>query len=285
MEEDDIKILRCYKCRQKSIVTEQLIHNTKVTCNNCGHNIRNKYYIPKVDKLSIEWKIGLTVYGILLIYIIWLIARPNPNSTIFSDKSDSLYLVDSSLSKNEYKDSSSNSTSSNTSSGIDKLEMQLNTELESFKKPFDNSQYNGSIDKIVGETILFYAWAELIKEGESSEIPSIKSKSKVLRVKVKKLQEKEFPIMRKKYAIIASKNFSLVNVDVYLNGNKNTIISYIGLAFADKRNIPIYHREVLETLVELRFKQERYNWINYGGQYSYYKIDSPNDGDIIVAPN
>lgn len=161
------------------------------------------------------------------------------------------------------------------------LKEQLERELKSFEKPFDNSTYEGSVDAVQMQLVLFSVWAKVIEEGEASEDEENQKLAKELRTKVEQRQVKEFPIMRKRYAEAVGKKLWESDIEVSTSGSKKDIINFTGGMFAANKNKKEFNDQVYKTLTEFRFKQSRYRWYKGEDEYTYWEMDVPNDKELV----
>lgn len=167
----------------------------------------------------------------------------------------------------------------------EKLNEQLKRELASFEEPFDNSTYNGTVESIQMELVLFGAWANIIKEGENSSLEENIKLAEQIKDKVVNIQIKEFPIMRKRYAkIIADKMWEH---DIYIksSGKNNTVLECTGGIFAANKNIKEFQINLQEALKMFRFKQTRYRWYKGDNEYTYYDMEVPSDKELVSFKN
>lgn len=165
---------------------------------------------------------------------------------------------------------------------IAKDKEQLQRELDSFNDPFDNTSYRGSVDTLNFEIVLFGAWAQLIEEHQNSADPEVKTMANKLKQKVSQLQVKEFPLMRKHYAEVLAKKLWEENVDITTVGGGNKTIELTAAMFANNKYIGQTQATVQETLQLFRFTKANYKWYKYDTEYTYYKIESLADSEVVV---
>lgn len=163
---------------------------------------------------------------------------------------------------------------------IDEYKAQIQRELETFNKPFDNSDYRGTIDAIEVEVVLFGTWAKMINEAKSHSDPSVVSLGEELESKVSELQIKEFPLMRKAYADFVANILWEHDIEVRVVGNANGTIEFIGGYFAANKNIKDTHLLFVDLLKALRFDRANYKWSEYA-DYTYYTLESSKDSEIV----
>jgi len=158
----------------------------------------------------------------------------------------------------------------------DKLEKEISS-----VSSFDNSNFRGNIDNLIMEVVLFKAWAIQIQEAKSDKNNEIVSLGQQLEDKVVQLQKKEFPLMRKEYEKLTSSILWEHDVDVKVSGQYNQIIELVGALFAANKNIKDTHLTIIEMLELLRFDRVNYKWYKYDSEYTYYDIDSVEDGVLV----
>lgn len=187
--------------------------------------------------------------------------------------------------KSESGSSTSNSTAKTETvkeQTPEELNEQLKREIAVFNKPFDNKIYDGTVEAIQMEIVLFGLWADIIQKGESSSLEENVKLAKELKTKVVNLQVKEFPIIRQRYGkIIASKMWEH-DITIKTIGAGNTILDFTGATFATNRNIKEFQTTLNEVLTMLRFKQTRYRWYKGADEYTYYDLNTPSDKDLVT---
>jgi len=159
---------------------------------------------------------------------------------------------------------------------------QLEREIKSINKGIDFSTYRGTVDALQMEIILFGTWADIIMEGENSDDYKLKKLSKKLKIKVTRLQSKEFPILRKEYAKIFGKKMWENDIVISANGNGRKIINFTGGLFAANKNIKDFQTQLNEVLTIFRFKKSHYRWYKGANEYTYYTIYEGKDTDLVT---
>jgi hypothetical protein len=136
-------------------------------------------------------------------------------------------------------------------------------------------------DDIVAELSDLDGARSVINNAPDSLTKEEKDLLKVLEKKLIKIQKEDYPVLRKNYVQWASKKVWEENMDVESGWEPNyTTIEFIAGAFASRKNIAASQKTVVDMLTELRFKKANYKWIKHDDDYTSYKIDSPEDGDI-----
>lgn len=163
-----------------------------------------------------------------------------------------------------------------------KLTEQLQREIASFDKPFDNSTYRGSKEAVQMEVVLFGVWARIINQGEASSNPEDQKLAKKLKDKVVARQVKEFPQMRKEIAKVMKEKLWEENIEVKCFGNGNATLDFVGGSFASNKIIKQTQETLSEMMNMYRFKRTQYRWIPSADEYTYYSIDSPKDSELVT---
>ena len=145
----------------------------------------------------------------------------------------------------------------------------------------DYSMYRGSIGLLEGEIGFFKDWGDLIRQGERSEDPEIQELVKRFKPKVEKVQIREFPIMRKEYAIVANKLMWENNIEVSSSGTGHKYITFTGGVFANNKNIKDFHNEISNVLRSFRFSKVYYKWYKGAEEYSSGDLYEGNDSDLV----
>ena len=131
------------------------------------------------------------------------------------------------------------------------------------------------------EIVLFSFWASVIKKGDSSIDSETKKLAADLRSKVSARQVKEFPKMREEYGKAMAQKLWESNIYVSTEGITDGIINLTGGLFANNKNIAETQKTLHDVLNQFRFKQVRYRWYKGADEFTYYKLESPKDNEII----
>lgn len=211
----------------------------------------------------------LIIIGIIiLIIIIFSLLNSSDDESVICDNTD----------KVEYNSPTIPETTTNREEK--KLQTKLENAIDDIKNGKDYSQYRGSISSLLIETAIFSFWGDLIEESKfGSQIEQ--QLGKELEIKVKKIQQKEFPLLRKEYAKLARNLLWESDVDVSISGNNYTTLTFTGGIFAANKNIKDSQNELSEMLHILRFKKSIYKWYKYDDSYTYYTLYQGKDSDIV----
>jgi len=96
-------------------------------------------------------------------------------------------------------------------------------------------------------------------------------------------QRVTFPIMRDKTGPIFSKQLWISDITAHTLGTRYSTIEFVASDFALHENIAKAHGAILGVLTQLRFKRGEYKWYEDQEEFSYYKIDSPLDGEVAIV--
>lgn len=145
---------------------------------------------------------------------------------------------------------------------------------------FDSEFYRGSKLALELEVSQFSDFASKIESARTFENEELKTLANSLESKLKNLQIKEFPQMRKEYAKYVDEVMWEFDIDVYAKGASNSSIELVGGYFAANKNIKTTQETLSSMLKLLRFDRANYKWYEYASNYDYYDIDSLADSEI-----
>jgi hypothetical protein len=107
--------------------------------------------------------------------------------------------------------------------------------------------------------------------------PERSKQAKVWKTSLQSLQQKHYPKLRKMWAKDMEDKLWKSDIEVNLRG---TTIEFVGGTFAANANIDAMQKEIGTLFKEFRFKRVNYKWYSGADEYTYYKIDSPNDTEL-----
>ena len=143
-----------------------------------------------------------------------------------------------------------------------------------------SNNYRCTVYEEINEFRAFWEFINKVEgnyHNDQKVMPEIaKLKSEVVRV-----QKREFPIMRKRYAKSVSEQLWINDIDVNCSGNGNTVINFIGGEYAARANVADTQDKNIYSLKKLRFKKSVYYWCKGFESTHSYNIDSQNDGDPV----
>ena len=162
-----------------------------------------------------------------------------------------------------------------------KLKEQLEIELKSINNGIEFADGN-TFEELQMDIIVFATWATIIKEAKESENAEVIKLGVKLKSKVSKIQTKEFPNLRKKYAKIVAQIMWESDIDVSVNGTGKKYINFAGAVFATNKNKKDFQIKLQEVLEMFRFNQARYRWYKGEREYTYYTIFEGKDSEPVI---
>lgn len=184
--------------------------------------------------------------------------------------------------ENTTESSSSTTTTGEKTEDIPNQIAQLKREIASIEKGVSFATYRGTVEATQMELVLFGAWAKTINEALLSENVEVKTLGKELEKKVKNIQKKEFPILRKAYAKAIYQKLWEQNIETQVLGNKNKTLQFTGGYFANNGNKAQTQETLQEALKMYRFDRVNYKWYKYDDEYTYYDMNSPIDSELMA---
>ncbi|MDM1514744.1 hypothetical protein, partial [Myroides odoratimimus] len=118
----------------------------------------------------------------------------------------------------------------------EELKNEISEEIKAIDEGIIFKSFRGSQEQLQLELILFSQWTDLIQKGAHIDDKEINDLTKKFKAKVEKVQQKEFPILRKEYTKLAKDLMWEHNIDVAVSGSNNTIITFTGAMFADNKS-------------------------------------------------
>lgn len=165
---------------------------------------------------------------------------------------------------------------------LEKKEIEkLETELRSIKE-FNGKEYRGDVNFLIIEVALFSTWGKMGKEAEKSENKKVKELGEKIILNLKKLQIKEFPMIRASYSKILKDKLWENDIEVSYYGKGNRNLQFTGGLFAANKNIKEAHTLLSEKFRDFRFTRVNYKWYKYDDEYTYYTISSKKDSEIMI---
>ncbi|MNQ59569.1 hypothetical protein D3C85_738200 [compost metagenome] len=157
----------------------------------------------------------------------------------------------------------------------------LKREIASIDEGVDFSSYRNTVEATQLELVLFAAWAKTINEALISDNTEVQTLGKELEKKVKNIQIKEFPILRRAYQKAIHQKLWEKNIETEVLGKKYKTIQFTGGYFANNGNKSQTQETLSEALKMFRFTKVNYKWYKYDDEYTYYEMDSPNDSELM----
>ena len=165
---------------------------------------------------------------------------------------------------------------------IEEKKKRIQKEIDSLNKPFDGSNFRGSLPVMQLELALFSAYATIVQEGKNHPDSGVKALANELERKTSQLQVNEFPKLRKAYADMIGKEMWEYNMDLAVGGTANKSITFTAGMFANNANIKQIQGTLQEALILFRFNRANYKWYKYDDEYTYFDIKSESDSKVMV---
>jgi len=141
--------------------------------------------------------------------------------------------------------------------------------------------------KFFGDYIVMYsAHAALFERSEKVQNKEVKKLLAQAKNKLKKQQQRIFPLLRKEYADVWAKALWRNDIEVRAVGAGNSRLEFIGGIFARNANIEDAHKAYFKdkfVVKGLRFKRIAYLWSKNDEEYTYYSLDTPADEAIEIS--
>jgi len=132
------------------------------------------------------------------------------------------------------------------------------------------------------ELVLFSAWSQMIGDAKSSGDSGLQKLAVKLEGKVAKIQQREFPVMRRAYGKAVYQQLWVNNIETNVTGNRNATIQFTGGYFASNANKQKTQETLSDILTMFRFKKVNYKWYKYDEEFTYYTLDTPPDGTLLA---
>ncbi len=114
---------------------------------------------------------------------------------------------------------------------------------------------------------------------EYSDNTEVKQEMLRLRRVLGQKQRQALPQMRAGFGKAMGRELWENDVEVTVQGTGNRTVRFIGGMFAANRNIAAGQQAAQEVASQLRFRRTQFEWYR-GSDYSYYTLDTPDDGAI-----
>ncbi|GBU26349.1 hypothetical protein R83H12_03045 [Fibrobacteria bacterium R8-3-H12] len=153
-------------------------------------------------------------------------------------------------------------------------------EIQSKLNPLDTK---GKMEFFRNYIIMYATHAAIFERVGKVQDKEVKKLLTQAKNKLKKEQQKIFPLLRKEYADVWSKALWRNNIEVRAVGTGSSRLEFIGAVFANNANIEDLHnayfgtKDKLFVVKGLRFKRIAYLWNKNDKEYTYYSYDTPAD--------
>ncbi len=145
---------------------------------------------------------------------------------------------------------------------------------------FNNKYYRGTIQNIKNELALFHKLGRIVEDSKLSKHDNVKKIGRNLGYKLIKLQQFEYPKLRKEYANILANKLWEKDIDVYASGTRNYYLNITGGIFAANKNKADFENSLVGLFQSLHYKKIKYRWYKGQDDYTYYTLSSAKDNEI-----
>jgi hypothetical protein len=160
---------------------------------------------------------------------------------------------------------------------------KLQDEYSYFKNNFKVSDFRGSTQQVVGETMAFGLWATAVNKGLADSNQQVVALATKFKKELVAFQLKEFPSMRASVSEELRKTLWEEDIDVSVQGKGKTVLNLTSSSFVTNKNIKAAQDVIYAQLYNLRFKEVRYRWYNGADEYQFFKLESPSDSELVDA--
>ncbi len=161
----------------------------------------------------------------------------------------------------------------------DELRHKLEHEIAISGNSYHEPENATTVEDLHPKTLRYVYWAQLVNTGEAMTDPATKELAKQLEAILADHQQKEFPLIRKRYTEITAQAFSQNKIIVEVHGNRNDEIYFIAAAFKDHSYVRAFQIGVSGVLRQFRFQQTRY-FTQPGTETYHYQPGSRPDPEI-----
>lgn len=179
--------------------------------------------------------------------------------SLYSEAKSLLHMADSMILKRDFK-------------------ANISKELKSIDS-FDFSKLRGSINNIEKELAQFVVWADYVEKGEESDDEEVQEIARLLKEKLKKVQAKEYPLLREEYVNIVSKKMWEEGIEVRLSGTRNKNITFTCFEFVDKERMKVFQEKIDLAMHNFRFNKIQYRCHRGQQKYENYIAYEGDDSD------
>ncbi len=242
-------------------------------------------FIWKKKKFTPKIRIGISIATVIVFSIIgFYLINSNKNISPTISESQNNLTTNRILTDEEKAEQEKTETDAEAKKQAEQeeaLKNRLIKELDGIKT-FDGSTFRGDLDSLNIEVVGFSVYANLINQNKNNSNPEIKVLVQKIENELVKLQIKEFPLIRKNYVEVVSKNLWIENGEAKYYGTSNKNILLISAIFADNKNIAKMQQSIEPILKKFRFSRVDYKWIDSEyTEYNSYNLDSLKDTDIV----
>lgn len=179
----------------------------------------------------------------------------------------------------------SNTTSETSKSVADSGSVKIKATIEKHIRAVEGSEHfiksNNNTEGVIMAISMMDATASVIQEGFNTGNKEVISLTKKLEKKAIASQEANLPKLRTIYGNFLKEKLGEHNFIVTVSGEKKAVLTFTSYAFADNKNITMFHDNLSTMLHLTRFKQINYRWSHHADDYKYYTLDTPPDDKVV----
>jgi len=183
--------------------------------------------------------------------------------------------------------SESNGRSTSTEPTAEQRKAKILSDVRTVKEGLDSLKVRLTGDSMghIKFTLEFFnAAATLVQDAQTTQLTDSELAEVVALHKILVTRQKQtFPVMRDKIGPIFGRELWASDAEAHTVGARYQTIQFVSGDFAANRNILRSHQAILSTLVRLRFKRAEYRWYREADEFTYFKIESPDDADVGVV--
>jgi hypothetical protein len=142
---------------------------------------------------------------------------------------------------------------------------------------FNPEMYRGDLPSLRNEIDAFKDFRKFIVKLEFYDSVECKQLYNNLNREFEKLLNKEYPKLRASYAKILDQKLCEDNIDVTIQGNRNTTILFVGGIFTSNKSIKEFKVSLNGDFELFKFKSIRFKWYEGADEYTYFTFEPEPD--------
>jgi hypothetical protein len=140
------------------------------------------------------------------------------------------------------------------------------------------------VDGIIIGAAMFSALASVYEDGASLDLsPDQERVRQRFRSRLIQWQMSALPELRNRYGPAVARRVWRDNMEVRTIGGGYRTIEFVWGGFANNANIEDFYLAARENLQALRFRRAQYRWYRGADRYTYYTLEGPGDGELMVT--